>query len=58
MTELVFDFKDIASRMKGDLFPRSESEIVCLACNSTGLDPRYSDGSPCPHCKVQVQECY
>lgn len=56
MTSLVFDFKDIAARMKKEDSPNLGSDprppiaaFVCLVCNGTGQDPRHSD-SPCPHC--------
>jgi len=52
MTSLVYDFKDIHSRMKGDLLPRKEPEVkvklpgwssphlpccLCGGCGTEGL---------------------
>jgi len=60
---LVYDFKDIASRMKGELKrepePEPEVELVsslstwfnqkfCAPCNGSGVDPMHC--GPCRHC--------
>lgn len=57
---LVYDFKDIASRMKGELKqeptleeilrPEEPEEHECLACNGTGRDNRVW-ASRCHFCK-------
>jgi len=36
MTSFVFDFKDINSRMKGDLLPRREPAKLCPRCEGKG----------------------
>lgn len=36
MTSFVYDFKDINSRMKGDLIERKEPSKLCPRCNGTG----------------------
>jgi DnaJ-class molecular chaperone len=36
MTAFVFDFKDINSRMKGDLLERKEPSRLCQKCKGTG----------------------
>ena len=63
MTSLVYDFKDIASRMKGELKqePELKVEIMpppstswrdilgpCIPCNGSGVDP--FNGRVCKCC--------
>jgi len=60
MTDLVYDFKDIASRMKGEAKPAPKVELMppppsswfpiqfCAPCNGSGVDPMH--GGHCHHC--------
>jgi len=63
MTDLVYDYADIASRMKGELkqepesmpklmHPRPDlwwrSRTFCAPCNGSGMDPMH--GGICNHC--------
>jgi len=57
MTAFVFDFKDINSRMKGDLLERKEPSRLCPKCNGKGRYQISSRGTPifevCPDCEPQ-----
>ena len=58
---IVYDFKDIASRMKGELKQEPEPGVelmpppsswfarqFCAPCNGSGVDPMH--GGNCSHC--------
>ena len=60
MTDLVYDYADIASRMKGELKQEPEPKLMpspsnalrnrtfCRPCNGSGWDPLH--GGNCRHC--------
>lgn len=52
---IVDDFKDIASRMKGELKPKAELPLFCLTCHDSGwLEVPFS---PRPHAFVECGWC-
>ena len=60
MVSIVDDFKDIASRMKGELKVKTKQEIIngvcrpvaktCMSCMGSGTDRHSYHGLSCPHC--------